>query len=87
MLSSPVNVFLMIRLSGANSDKEGALPVIVFTLPHKKKNSIPGVFCSVEAFSTPYPLEAAFEGRVLSRGEIEDMNRLFTLLHEMELIF
>jgi hypothetical protein len=85
MLSSPVNVFLMIRFSGANSDKEGALPVIVFTLPHKKKNSIPGVFCSVEAFSTP--LEAAFEGRVLSRGEIEDMNRLFTLLHEMELIF
>lgn len=32
MLSSPVNVFLMIRFSGANSNKEGAPPVIVFTL-------------------------------------------------------
>lgn len=52
MLSSPVNVFLMIRFSGANSNKEGAPPVIVFTLPHKNKNKIPGVFSSLVALTT-----------------------------------
>lgn len=84
MLSSPVNVFLMIRLSGANSDKEGALPVIVFTLPHKKKNSIPGVFCSVEAFQPHIRWKLRLKEEC---WVIEDMNRLFTLLYEMELIF
>lgn len=50
MLSSPVNVFLMIRLSGANSNK--VFPVIVFTLPHKNNHSIPGVFSSLVALTT-----------------------------------
>lgn len=36
----------------------------VYTLSHKK-NKIFGFFCSVEAFSTSSPLEAAFEERML----------------------